>query len=608
MKRYIYLLVGILGFVPIWAQQSDYYYYYKGERIYLDVDSTHLHVISTDELEPQDASLSRAARYRISSSVKSRTYSELVPLQKQRLVTTTPTHYSTLELSVGMDASLYNATIKMLEADNNVQQVLPTFHVNGKRFDVSNNFLVRLFDENDITKLDSLASIHNIEILGSDELMPLYYILSCNKFSTFNAIKAANVFYESGLFASSEPEMLYYNLAHSENEYYANQQSRNNDEFININVEEAWEFTKGKNVNVAVYDHGIQLDHPDLRDNITLSYDAITDTSPSVVRGNHGTACAGVIGAVQNGFGVTGIAPQSNLMSISLYLDTLYDSSTQIARGFYWAVANEADIINCSWGGYSPTDVVSTAIQHALNNGREWGGVKRGTVIVCSAGNNNTVPHYPANSDPRILCVGAVTMDGTRLQENNLDAGSNYGTVLDVVAPGVSIATTDLTGNSGYDYNSDYYYEFSRTSAACAHVSGVAALVLGIHPDLTIEQVASIIEHTAQKVHPDLYTYQTDTIHTSGTWNEEVGYGLVDAGAAVALAYKASRTSYYRDMTINDLIIEYDYDVELENVTIIPPYGFLEIDKVYTTILRSSVIVEKGGRLIIYKEPLYPLD
>ena len=122
MKRYIYILMGILGFVPIWAQQSDYYYYYKGERIYLDVDSTHLHVISTDELEPQDASLSRAARYRISSSVKSRTYSELVPLQKQRLVTTTPTHYSTLELSVGMDASLYNATIKIPDSGRRHQR------------------------------------------------------------------------------------------------------------------------------------------------------------------------------------------------------------------------------------------------------------------------------------------------------------------------------------------------------------------------------------------------------------------------------------------------------------------------------------------------------
>lgn len=611
MKRYISLLMGLLAFIPISAQQSDYYYYYKGNRIDLEVDSTRFHVAYKTEPGLQNAVIPTTVEYTASLPAQSRISNCLVPYKKKStVITTSNIYYSTLNLPEVLSRSQYDKTLQMIESDENVLQVLPTFQVNGKRLDISNNFLVKLHHEDDIVKLDSLASIYNIEILGRDNLMPLYYVLSCGKSSSFNAPRAANVFYETGLFASSEPEMLYYNQLHDGSNDKAGVVERTSSRnAVDINVEDAWEFSKGAGVNVAVYDHGIQLDHPDLRDNITLSYDAITNTSPSVVRGNHGTACAGIIGAVQNGFGVTGIAPQSNLMSISLYLDTIYDSSIQIARGFYWAVENKADIINCSWGGYSPTDVVSTAIQHALNNGREWGNTKRGTVIVCSAGNNNTVPHYPANSDPRILCVGAVATDGKRLAEHGMEAGSNYGTVLDVVAPGDLIETTDLTGQGqGYNHNSDYYGEFGRTSAACSHVSGVAALLLSIHPDLTVEQLASIIEHTTQKVHPDLYEYQTDTIHTSGTWNEEVGYGLVDAAAAAALAYKASRTTYFRNMIIDDLIIDYDYDFELENVTIAAPYGILEIDKIYTVILRSSVKVEKGAKLSIFKEPLYPLE
>lgn len=87
-----------------------------------------------------------------------------------------------------------------------------------------------------------------------------------------------------------------------------------------------------------------------------------------------------------------------------------------------------------------------------------------------------------------------------------------------------------------------------------------------------------------------------------GSGNEEIGYGLIDAGAAVKLADKALRTTYVRDTILTDGQFE-DYDVEFENV-IIEPDALVEVDKYNSVILRSSVFVRKGGIFIIYKEPL----
>ena len=110
---------------------------------------------------------------------------------------------------------------------------------------------------------------------------------------------------------------------------------------------------------------------------------------------------------------------------------------------------------------------------------------------------------------------------------------SNYGSELDVVAPGVNIPTTDLLGNSGYA-PTDYNLAFEGTSAACPHVSAIASLILSINPNLTNSQVSDIIESTARKIGG--YSYNTNINRPNGTWNNEMGYGLVNAEAAVIAA------------------------------------------------------------------------
>ena len=299
---------------------------------------------------------------------------------------------------------------------------------------------------------------------------------------------------------------------------------------IDINVCEAWEITEGEGVQVAVLDHGVELTHDDLEDNLSsMSYDTRSGTSPSQeYTGIHGTSLgtkyAGIIAAVKgNDIGIVGVAPQSTLISISNPFSDNYAFSTRMAElsdGMNWAWKNGADIINNRWGSNRQYDVVDNAINDALTKGR--GG--KGSVLVFSSGiNGSSFIGYPTNLSPDILVVGSVDSIGMRSNY------SNYGNKLDVVAPGEDNLTTEAD-------NSIIVLE---DKAGEAFVSGVAALVLSANPSLSVHQVSDIIEQTAQKIRTDVYTYTNHSNRPNGTWNNEVGYGLVDAYAAVQLAKKS---------------------------------------------------------------------
>jgi len=222
----------------------------------------------------------------------------------------------------------------------------------------------------------------------------------------------------------------------------------------------------------------------------------------------------------------------------------------KLANGINWAVQNGAHIISNSWGSdLLISSLIDDAITNALTNGRG----SLGCVVVFATGNDNGAVQYPANSNPNILAVGAMSQCGQRKSPTSCDTefrwGSNFGATLDIVAPGVLIPTTDRTGVNGYnpnipihtwsggnllttDYtNNDYTTWFNGTSSACPHVAGVAALILSVNPSLTGPQVRDIIEQTAQKVGG--YNYTTTTGRPNGTWHNEMGYGLVNALCAV---------------------------------------------------------------------------
>src|SRR4029079_15151475 len=111
--------------------------------------------------------------------------------------------------------------------------------------------------------------------------------------------------------------------------------------------------------------------------------------------------------------------------------------------------------------------------------------------------------------------------------------GANYGTGLDVVAPCVRNPATDIPGRFGYS-TGDYYELFSGTSSACPNAAGVAALVLSANQELTAAAARMIIENNCDK--NDAYPFSYTAANPNGSWNYELGYGLVNAYRSILAA------------------------------------------------------------------------
>ena len=380
---------------------------------------------------------------------------------------------------------------------------------------------------------------------------------------------------------------------------------------IDINYCSAHAITQGNSsVVVGVYDLGVDITHSDINIH-SFSYDTYTESSPSHIyasSGNiyHGTACAGIIGAkTNNSIGVAGIAPNCPIMSISI--NFLYTTPVQIKKGYITATNNGCYVISNSWHWGVSSSFIDEGISYALSQGRSG----KGCVIVFSAGNENKDgANYPANSNDSIIVVAAMSPCGERKNPSSCDGeywwGSNYGSKIDLVAPGVKIRTTDNVGVAGKT-STDYMNDFRGTSSACPHVAAVAALVLSVNPNLTQKEVADIIEKTTQKV--GSYTYSTTSGRPNGTWNNEMGYGLVDAYAAVL----AAKDKYIQNTTYESGTSVVEYYPEIfagYSVTDEIPYGDVIIKsgsnvtfKATSAIhLKSGFRVESGATFHAYIE------
>ena len=366
------------------------------------------------------------------------------------------------------------------------------------------------------------------------------------------------------------------------------------DSVYGINACPAWCHTEGENVTVAIIDFGIDKTEPDLSGNIhPYSYDLHTETSPSQCYGSTGTFFAGIIAAVKdNNVGIVGVAPKAKVMAISGNVHGNYEPdpdpsfTAQIAGGFSVAWQNGADIIHCSWGdegGYFNSlhsDILEEAILNAMNNGRNG----KGTVVVFSAGYsyNPNQMDYPAYFHDDLITVGAITKQG----EWHSDSG--YGQKLDVVAPGQTIRSIPThLWNSG-------------SRAAAPFVSGVAALILSANPNLTVRQVGDIIERTAQKIKTDSYPYLNTNGKNNGSWNEKMGYGLVDAIAAVENA-RACNPEFAPPMYNEDIITDALWEKNsLQSHSYTVNNGAtLTIRAAIRFVAGASITVKAGGKLIV---------
>jgi subtilisin family serine protease len=265
-----------------------------------------------------------------------------------------------------------------------------------------------------------------------------------------------------------------------------------------INTPAAWDQTKGSaSITVAVIDDTVDIYHPDLRNRIVSPYDAARNSSMlSYPDGDHGTHIAGIIAAaMDNGIGGTGIAPRVNIMPINVFIGDNADTSDLIAAIEY-AINHNANIINLSLGFYQYSSLLNQVIQKAY---------QKGIIIVAAAGNDSTSQaSYPAAFD-HVISVSSIN------DSNYLSDYSNYGTTIDLAAPGERIYSTIPGG--AYDF-------MSGTSMAAPIVTGVAALVWSQNPELTPKQVEESLFYTAT----DLGVRGKDSFF---------GYGLVNAKNAI---------------------------------------------------------------------------
>ena len=325
---------------------------------------------------------------------------------------------------------------------------------------------------------------------------------------------------------------------------YACQWHLESPDYTNIDVESAWaEGARGEGVTVAVVDDGMDTTHVDLRDNVNtaLNYDYTESGDIYDPFEHHGTHVSGVIAARDNAAGVRGVAPRA----------TIYGYNFLAAPSFF----NEVDamsrnavvtaVSNNSWGSLDgpelgfATSFWETAVNAGITNGYDG----KGTFYVFSAGNGHLMGD-DSNLDELVNYFGVTAVCSVNTSGNR--AGySEMGANLWVCAP-----SNNRTGPRGATLailtteNSDRYVkEFGGTSAAAPIVSGVAALMRSANPELTWRDLKLILAASALKNDADnsgwaegARRYRSASDADRYQFNHEYGFGLVDAGAAVALA------------------------------------------------------------------------
>lgn len=263
-----------------------------------------------------------------------------------------------------------------------------------------------------------------------------------------------------------------------------------------IQAPAAWDLQTGsEQLQVAVIDTGVNAAHPDAG-RVAGGYDFVNGDADATDDNGHGTAVAGCISPVtNNALGIAGLSWNSVVLPVKVLDASGSGSYSAIANGIIYAADWGARIINLSLGGTSNSTTLQNAVNYAWN---------KGCVIVAAAGNSgNSTAFYPA------ACNNVVAVSATRSNDTR-PTWSNYGSYVDLSAPGENIWTLD--NGTGYRY-------ISGTSFSSPIVAGVLALMASTGPRSNAELV-------------ELLLTNVDDIGTAG-YDTYYGYGRVNAFRAV---------------------------------------------------------------------------
>ena len=284
-----------------------------------------------------------------------------------------------------------------------------------------------------------------------------------------------------------------------------------------------WVLRAAAGVKIAVIDSGADVSAPDVRDKAPQTWSVLTRSPGVRDRLGHGTFVSSLAaGSVSNGVGISGFGGDAQLLVVQALDPDGFVTDVDEAAAIVYAVRHRAKIVNLSIGGSETSSVERRAIRWAA---------RHGVLVVAAAGNEHDEgnrPEYPAALLQPLgsrgrggigLAVGATSMDGTR-------AGfSNTGSYLSLGAPGYNVFAAESADSewprAQLPWASPGYYGWaSGTSFAAPEVAGAAALVWAANPRLTAGQVAKVLKQSA----------------TGTSWSPGLGWGRLDAAAAVQLA------------------------------------------------------------------------
>ncbi|MBO4343051.1 MAG: S8 family serine peptidase [Clostridia bacterium] len=311
-----------------------------------------------------------------------------------------------------------------------------------------------------------------------------------------------------GLVEYSEPDVF---LTLYEYDYSAEQYNSSQWSLSCSNVYSAWENgVYGNDVTVAVMDSGIITNHPDLQGSILEGYSTVTNDTNVEDKNGHGTAVSGIIAAISNGTGITGVAHRAKILPLKV-TDAGSFNVSGIPTLVEHAVSHGADVLNISFGvdcpekNFDGLPTLKACIDYALENN---------VIVVAAAGNGGGSDYaYPASYGGVISVANLKKVSSTSFEPAD-DSRAND--LVTIIAPGQNMLTTYLKSYG-------YYAAKSGTSFSTPFVAGIAALAKSVDKNITPAHFTELLKDTANKRYIDPWEERNDAF----------GYGIADADALI---------------------------------------------------------------------------
>lgn len=519
------------------AAQSDHalYYYYQGTRVPLSVNPSLIAVRF-------DSALSPASRQAIADATGDVDPSGIrvdAPVGNMVFI----------PMRAGTDPL---AAVLRFQARSGVQLASPVYDFGTVQMAETNEFLARFPETTSDAEIARINASYNVSVVSSLPNSKRVLVLKPNAGNPRSARALANAYVEAGIVEFAEPNFVLRQTAPllnvpgaaditpNDSNFGLQWSLKNTQQFqgslsgADINATNAWDITRGAgNIKIAVIDEGIDETHPDLAGKVLNGFNAMngSDNTSPAPNDHHGTGVAGVIAADSNeGAGMAGVCWACQVLPVKVAetdsQGNWVTSTGILSSGIDWAWQNGADVLNNSWTMVAPSDSVQLAIINARFGGRNG---KGSTVVFATGNEDKDVVAFPSSLNSYVIAVGATnwcdqrkTMTANPCNFNDAGWGSNYGTALDLVAPGEAIFTA-CNGDQDHCTSGAYTY-MDGTSFATPLVSGVAGLLYSLNPDLTPDKIQAALQAGAK----DLGSAGRDN---------ETGYGRLDAYRTLVSLY-----------------------------------------------------------------------